>query len=101
VVTQALTKPSSRSTIGDSVPSKGKDPPVTALLTTNLGDTPLLGRGKVRDLYAIGDALLLVATTASRHSIMCSAAAFQAKEKSLRRFRCSGLICSRILSPIT
>jgi len=35
---------------------------VTALLTTNLGPTPLLGRGKVRDLYAIGDALLLVAT---------------------------------------
>jgi len=35
---------------------------VTALLTTNLGNTPLLGRGKVRDLYAIGDALLLVAT---------------------------------------
>jgi phosphoribosylaminoimidazole-succinocarboxamide synthase len=35
---------------------------VTALLTTNLGATPLLGRGKVRDLYAIGDALLLVAT---------------------------------------
>jgi phosphoribosylaminoimidazole-succinocarboxamide synthase len=35
---------------------------VAALLTTNLGDTPLLGRGKVRDLYAVGDALLLVAT---------------------------------------
>jgi len=35
---------------------------VTALLTTSLGATPLLGRGKVRDLYAIGDALLLVAT---------------------------------------
>jgi phosphoribosylaminoimidazole-succinocarboxamide synthase len=35
---------------------------VTALLSTNLGDIPLLGRGKVRDLYAIGDALLLVAT---------------------------------------
>jgi phosphoribosylaminoimidazole-succinocarboxamide synthase len=35
---------------------------VTALLTTNLGATPLIGRGKVRDLYAIGDALLLVAT---------------------------------------
>jgi phosphoribosylaminoimidazole-succinocarboxamide synthase len=35
---------------------------VTALLTTNLGETPLLGRGKVRDLYAVGDALLLVAT---------------------------------------
>jgi phosphoribosylaminoimidazole-succinocarboxamide synthase len=40
---------------------------VTALLTTNLGAIPLLGRGKVRDLYAIesadqGSALLLVAT---------------------------------------
>src|SRR5271157_5491435 len=35
---------------------------MTALLTTNLGALPLLGRGKVRDLYAIGDALLLVAT---------------------------------------
>jgi phosphoribosylaminoimidazole-succinocarboxamide synthase len=35
---------------------------VTSLLTTNLGPTPLLGRGKVRDLYAVGDALLLVAT---------------------------------------
>jgi phosphoribosylaminoimidazole-succinocarboxamide synthase len=31
-------------------------------LTTNLGAIPLLGRGKVRDLYAIDDALLLVAT---------------------------------------
>jgi phosphoribosylaminoimidazole-succinocarboxamide synthase len=37
-------------------------PPLTALLTTNLGSIPLLGRGKVRDLYAIGDSLLLVAT---------------------------------------
>ena len=35
---------------------------MAALLTTNLGDIPLLGRGKVRDLYAIGDSLLLVAT---------------------------------------
>ena len=35
---------------------------MTTLLATNLGATPLLGRGKVRDLYAIGDALLLVAT---------------------------------------
>lgn len=35
---------------------------MTALLTTNLGATPLLGRGKVRDLYAADDALLLVAT---------------------------------------
>ena len=33
-----------------------------ALLTTNLGATPLLGRGKVRDLYTVGDDLLLVAT---------------------------------------
>lgn len=35
---------------------------MTALLETNLGAIPLLGRGKVRDLYAIGDNLLLVAT---------------------------------------
>jgi phosphoribosylaminoimidazole-succinocarboxamide synthase len=35
---------------------------MTTLLTTNLGDTPLLGRGKVRDLYAVDGALLLVAT---------------------------------------
>jgi phosphoribosylaminoimidazole-succinocarboxamide synthase len=35
---------------------------VTALLKTNLGEIPLLGRGKVRDLYAVGDALLMVAT---------------------------------------
>ena len=42
--------------------ASGQGPPVTALLTTNLGDTPLIGRGKVRDLYAIDGALLLVAT---------------------------------------
>ena len=35
---------------------------MTALLTTNLGHVPLLGRGKVRDLYAVNGALLLVAT---------------------------------------
>jgi len=35
---------------------------MTALLKTNLGSTPLLGRGKVRDLYAVDDSLLLVAT---------------------------------------
>lgn len=35
---------------------------MTALLQTHLGTTPLIGRGKVRDLYAIGDDLLLVAT---------------------------------------
>ena len=32
------------------------------LTHTDLGDLPLLARGKVRDLYAVGDALLLVAT---------------------------------------
>jgi phosphoribosylaminoimidazole-succinocarboxamide synthase len=35
---------------------------MAALLTTNLGPTRLLGRGKVRDLYEVDDALLLVAT---------------------------------------
>jgi phosphoribosylaminoimidazole-succinocarboxamide synthase len=35
---------------------------VTALLKSNLGEIPLLARGKVRDLYAVGDALLMVAT---------------------------------------
>ena len=35
---------------------------MTTLLKTELGTTPLIGRGKVRDLYAVGDALLLVAT---------------------------------------
>ncbi|HEX4321401.1 MAG TPA: phosphoribosylaminoimidazolesuccinocarboxamide synthase [Acidobacteriaceae bacterium] len=43
-----------------------KGPSLSALLTTNLGAIPLIGRGKVRDLYAVGhqgqDALLLVAT---------------------------------------
>jgi phosphoribosylaminoimidazole-succinocarboxamide synthase len=33
-----------------------------ALLTTNLGGLPLVARGKVRDLYALGDNLLFVAT---------------------------------------
>src|SRR6201998_3374710 len=35
---------------------------MTTLLKTDLGTIPLLGRGKVRDLYAVGDALLMVAT---------------------------------------
>ena len=35
---------------------------MTTLLQTNLGEIPLLARGKVRDLYAVGDALLIVAT---------------------------------------
>lgn len=35
---------------------------MTALIQSNLGDIPLLGRGKVRDLYAIDDALLMVAS---------------------------------------
>lgn len=33
-----------------------------SLLTTKLGSIPLVGRGKVRDIYAVGDALLLIAT---------------------------------------
>lgn len=33
-----------------------------ALLTTHLGSLPLVARGKVRDLYALGDNLLFVAT---------------------------------------
>jgi len=35
---------------------------LSALLTTHLGATPLVGRGKVRDLYTVDGALLLVAT---------------------------------------
>ena len=35
---------------------------LAVLLQSNLGHVPLIGRGKVRDLYAVGDALLLVAT---------------------------------------
>src|SRR5579859_6622106 len=35
---------------------------MTTLLKTDLGSIPLIGRGKVRDLYAVGDALLMVAT---------------------------------------
>ncbi len=35
---------------------------MTALLKTNLGATPLIGRGKVRDLYDVDGNLLLVAT---------------------------------------
>jgi phosphoribosylaminoimidazole-succinocarboxamide synthase len=35
---------------------------LAVLQQSNLGDIPLIGRGKVRDLYAVGDALLLVAT---------------------------------------
>src|ERR1700739_920221 len=35
---------------------------MTTLLKTDLVTTPRIGRGKVRDLYAVGDALLMVAT---------------------------------------
>jgi phosphoribosylaminoimidazole-succinocarboxamide synthase len=35
---------------------------MASLLKTDLGTIPLIGRGKVRDLYAVGDSLLLVAT---------------------------------------
>ncbi len=34
----------------------------SCLLTTDLGSIPLIGRGKVRDLFAVNDDLLLVAT---------------------------------------
>ena len=35
---------------------------MSVLLKTDLGSIPLIGRGKVLDLYAVGDALLIVAT---------------------------------------
>ena len=35
---------------------------MNTLLKSELGSIPLIGRGKVRDLYAVGDNLLLVAT---------------------------------------
>jgi len=35
---------------------------MATLFQSSLGGVPMLGRGKVRDLYAVGDALLLVAT---------------------------------------
>jgi phosphoribosylaminoimidazole-succinocarboxamide synthase len=35
---------------------------MTTLLKTDLGTIPLIGRGKVRDLYAVGNDLLMVAT---------------------------------------
>ncbi len=35
---------------------------MSSLIKSNLGSTPLVGRGKVRDLYAVDGALLLVAT---------------------------------------
>jgi phosphoribosylaminoimidazole-succinocarboxamide synthase len=38
-------------------------PLVNAVLKTNLGATPLLGRGKVRDLYAVDDTLMLLVAT--------------------------------------
>ena len=41
---------------------KDLTPTMHTLLQSELGSTPLIGRGKVRDLYAVGDALLLVAT---------------------------------------
>ena len=40
----------------------GKVISLSVLLQSNLGAVPLIGRGKVRDLYAVGHDLLLVAT---------------------------------------
>ena len=57
----ALTKPGCPLRI-DVLAVASKGLPLSALLTTNLGAIPLIGRGKVRDLYSVGDALLLVAT---------------------------------------
>ncbi len=61
----ALTKPGAPLRI-DVLAIASKGLPLSALLTTNLGAIPLIGRGKVRDLYAVRhqgtDALLLVAT---------------------------------------
>jgi phosphoribosylaminoimidazole-succinocarboxamide synthase len=37
-------------------------PMTEALLTTDLGGLPLVARGKVRDIYALGDDLLFIAT---------------------------------------
>jgi len=56
-----LTKRAAPWKIGDSKSFEERNY-LAALLTTDLGSTTLLGRGKVRDLYAVGDALLLVAT---------------------------------------
>ncbi len=58
---RALTKQASRMRIETQLaPLEGLF--VTALLETDLGSTPLVGRGKVRDLYDIDGALLLVAS---------------------------------------
>ena len=46
----------------DVLATASKGLPLSALLTTNLGAIPLIGRGKVRDLYAVGEDLLLAAT---------------------------------------
>ena len=59
-IASRLTKRAARSTIGLSIPIKVRF--VTALIQTQLGSIPLLARGKVRDLYAVDNALLLVAT---------------------------------------
>ncbi len=59
--TARLTKGGAGKKIGDSQ-RRRKTPSMTTLLKTDLGSTPLIGRGKVRDLYAVGDALLMVAT---------------------------------------
>ena len=56
-----LTNPARRRRIGIQF-NRAERPFVSALITTNLGAIPRLGRGKVRDLYAIDDRLLLVAS---------------------------------------
>jgi len=74
---------------------------MTALLTTNLGATPLLGRGKVRDLYAVDNALLLVATDRISAFDHVLATGIPGKGKILTRFRSSGSSFSLSSSPTT
>lgn len=59
----ALTKPSPLRRIVESRHTLTKAAnPLQTLTQTNLADLPLLARGKVRDLYAVGESLLLIAT---------------------------------------
>jgi phosphoribosylaminoimidazole-succinocarboxamide synthase len=57
----ALTKLSSPRTIGKSQP-RPRRTTLPTLLATEFEDLELYARGKVRDLYSVGDLLLLVAT---------------------------------------
>ncbi len=69
VLSAALTKPKNDAENRDSGGRESCCPAMrkamqmsAALLKSELGTVPLIGRGKVRDLYAVGNDLLLVAT---------------------------------------